>query len=88
MKSFNLTGVNIFNKPCSIQQVSQVVSFVSEDQYLEIKSTEAGSGYLLVTPKGSYVLTKHPTLNIWTTVANGHKVHATIKKLVATLRYW
>ena len=36
----------------------------------------------------SFILPKHKTLNIYTGICNGIKVHVSLKKMVGELRYW
>lgn len=88
MKRVTLHAIDIFSKPITTTNCQDTVSMVSDDQYYEIKSIEGGTGWLLVTPKGEYVLHKHPVLNYWHTTCKGHKVQVTIRKMVAHLRWW
>jgi len=88
MNKVTLVAVDIFGKPVGSHNCSDAVSMVSDDQYFGIKQTEGGTGWTLVTPKGSYVLTKNSTQNYWQVTVMGHKIQVSIKKMLANLRYW
>ena len=59
-----------------------------KDHYFRINKLEDGSGVILETPKGRYDLSLNKAANIYNGIANGVKVHVTLKKTVGKLIYW
>jgi hypothetical protein len=57
-----------------------------DNEYFHVEAQ--GDTYVLTTPKGKYVLLKHPSCNYWHVEANGVKIHFRPKKVVAKLDYW
>ena len=86
--SISLVGVLSDNTVAKTHQADQVELFlglhpVTNKIYFVVDPTGTIS-----TPKGSYNLSKYPTLNIFTGVCNGTKVHVSLKKVVGELRTW
>lgn len=83
MKRVPLLGINALGNTAKFGH--EVDQFTDANKYFSIRP------YLpvtLVTPKGSYPLTKHGSLNIYSGICNGHKVHVSLKKVVGEVRFW
>lgn len=88
MDTLALTGFNaVGNTP---QLGKDVVYFSDIKGNVTITKDFLGGkeAIALTTKRQTYVLYKHASLNIYTGVANGHKVHVSLKKLVGEVRYW
>lgn len=85
MKRYDLAGITATNKPARI--AADVVGFVNHSDYFNVHAVSKDS-LQLSTPKGSYTLLKHATLNIYQGTCNGRKVHVSLKKIVGELRFW
>jgi hypothetical protein len=90
MKRAQLLGVNTLSEP--VKFGADVVAFVSSDNYFKITPDRNPEGVIfavkVTTPKGSYVLTKHPTLNVYAGICGRTKVHISLKKIIGEVRYW
>jgi len=85
MTKIQLAGVNALGE--AIQLSKDVVRFTDDKSQISVSIVDQAT-VRLVTTKGSYVLTKHPTLNIYQGTLAGHKCQITLKKVVGTLTYW
>jgi hypothetical protein len=84
MKRIDLFAVNAIGEP--VKLAKDAVRFVDSNNYFSI--TVEVNHIVVTTPKGSYKVTKHPTLNIFNGKLNGHSMSVSLKKIVGELRYW
>lgn len=66
---------------------SDIYAMQNEDASITVKRIDDNT-LELITPKGSYKLIKHPTINMYQAKCQGTKVQVTLKTLVGTLRSW
>ena len=85
MKYYTLTGITATHQSARIAR--EVIGFIGHNEYFHIHAVSKDS-LQLSTPKGSYTLLKHPTLNIYQGTCNGRKVRVSLKKIVGELRFW
>jgi hypothetical protein len=85
MKSYKLAGVDVLNRPVNLAK--DVSYFTNSSNYFKV-FIKSSSTVEVVTPKGVYVLAKHPTLNIYSGKCADHKVHVSLKKIVGKVIYW
>jgi len=86
MKSFPLIGVDTMNQP--VKFAKEVVSFTGNHDYFKVIPSQDETTLTLITPKNTYTLHKHATLNIYGGVCANRKVHISLKKIVGELRFW
>ncbi len=85
MKQFKLQGVNALGE--AVKLSADVLHFTDPEGNFEITHDAPGT-IKLVTVKGTYILKRHPSQNVFMGELNGHKVHVTLKKVVGQLTYW
>lgn len=85
MKQFKLQGVNMLGEVVKLS--ADVAHFQDPEGNFEISLDTPGT-IKLVTTKGSYILKRHTSLNVFMGECNGHKVLVTLKKVVGLLTYW
>jgi len=81
-----LVAVDGNNKPVTRSNCQYEIAFVA-DGY-RVFSNYTDQTVTLITPKDTYSVPKHPTLNMYADTLNGIKVHITLKKLVGQIIYW
>lgn len=88
--AITLAGLNASGNVAKTHESGSVFVFISADKAFQIiLPVDDDKTYVtLHTVNGRYRLKKHPTLNIYTGVCNGHHVHLSLKKVVGELRYW
>ncbi len=84
MKKFRLQGINALGEV--VKYAADVVKFTDDKYYFSV--CYVGDGLKLVTPKGTYALKPHATLNIFQGSFNGHKVQVSLQKVVGWIGYW
>ena len=82
-----LIGVDQNGKPLTPQNCSDLYKFINKDKGITVIQTYP-EWVSLHTPKGTYTLGKHETLNYYRAECNGVKVQCTLRKMIGTLRYW
>lgn len=85
MKRYALKGVDAINNNARVSE--DVIAFIGHNNYFKVVDHKRNF-VMLITPKGSYRLDKHPTQEIYTGEAKGHKVHVSLKKIVGEIRFW
>jgi len=85
MKKFALQGINALGIPAKF--ACHVDHFADEKKYFSIREITSQS-IRLVTPKGSYLMQKHPALNIYQATVAGHKAQVSLQKVVGWIGYW
>ena len=85
MKRYDLAGITATHQSARI--ANEVIGFIGHNEYFRIHAVSKDS-LQLSTPKGSYTLLKHATLNIYKGTCNGRKVQLSLKKIVGELRFW
>ena len=86
MKRFDLIGVDVTGQPVKLNK--DVSEFIGHNNYFHIQPSYDNSFVTLITPKGSYTLKKHQSLNLFQGNCEGHKVHVSLKKIVGEIRFW
>ncbi|RLB94158.1 MAG: hypothetical protein DRH26_01980 [Deltaproteobacteria bacterium] len=80
-----LTGINVLGE--RVKFLKDVVEFTDDNSYFSITMGDANS-VKLITPKGTYYLKKHTSLNIYSGICGDTKVRVSLKKIVGLLSYW
>ena len=85
IRKFRLQGVNALGE--RVKLGAEVVSFTDEKKYFSIK-IESPTTIRLVTPKGSYSMKKHQSLNLFQANIAGHKAQVSLQKVIGWIGYW
>ena len=85
MRTFNLSGINQLGT--SVKLGKDVISFTDGNKHFSIVIM-SDSHIQLTTAKGSYNLTKHPTLNYYNGICNNRKVQVHLKAISGWLKFW
>lgn len=87
MKNYPLVGVNVVGTP--VKYGSEVSEFTGHNNYFSVVVSKLDPTLaILTTPKSSYQLKKHTSLNIYQGKCNGRKVHVCLQKIVGKLIHW
>ncbi len=86
MNKIKLVAMDKNDVPVTAHNWKDRIKFVGSKMNISIHPHK--EGWTLKTVKGKYLLVKHPTINYFNGVANGHKIHLSVKKMVAELRWW
>jgi len=75
--------------PAKTHQAKEVTHFkgVFSDG-TKVTITKQGNDAIVETTKGRYILTHHPSLNIFKGNCQQVRVEVTLKQVAGTLRYW
>lgn len=85
MTKLPLIGINALGEP--VKLAKDVAMFTDDKRKMSVTIVDI-STVRLVTTKGSYLLAKHPTLNIYQGTCNGRKVQCSLQKIVGWVGYW
>ncbi len=93
MKRIKLIAVDSTGTPVKSHNCGSAVKFVDANDYFSITKVNDKLRVItpqlqIITPKDTYYLTKHASLDIYQGILKGHKVHVSLKKIVGELRYW
>jgi hypothetical protein len=85
MTKILVKGINALGEP--VKLAKDVATFTDDKHKLSVTIVDI-STVRLVTTKGSYLLQKHPTLNIYQGTCNERKVQCSLQKIVGWVGYW
>lgn len=88
-RSFTLAGVDVIGNTVKLSK--DVVAFTGHNDHFRVVRTDDDRYIRLVTPKGTYPLQKHKSLNIYQGTwgaDNSRKMQISLKKVVGELVIW